>query len=204
MDIAKTKFDDNNKCMYYLEKSLNFLFILVIFELIPFNVSQAQVLISATDLKESQSAEGKTVKSLPANTTVKLIKREGFWVEIEAAGSKGWVKLSTINMGSQSPGLNPMDTGRAGKGNIVSTSAARGLSAKDLTLAKPDPAQFAELQKLSISAADADKFAKSGGLTTRQIALLAAGPKSADQAKPKAQPSGNKKPKKTDDDDDDD
>jgi hypothetical protein len=34
--------------------------------------------------------------------------------------------------------------------------------------------------------------------------LLAAGPKSADQAKPKAQPSGNKKPKKTDDDDDDD
>ena len=162
----------------------------------------AQTLTAATDLKESQSADSKTLKNLPANTPVKLVKREGFWVEVEAAGAKGWVKLSTVNMGAQSPGLNPMDTGRSGKGNIVSTSAARGLSAKDLTLAKPDPAQFTELQKLAVSGADADKFAKFGGLSTRQIALLAASPTSAAPAKPKPAPA--KKPKKSDDDDDDD
>jgi hypothetical protein len=162
----------------------------------------AQTLSAATDLKESQSADSKTLKNLPANTPVKLVKREGFWVEVEAAGAKGWVKLSTVNMGAQSPGLNPMDTGRSGKGNIVSTSAARGLSAKDLTLAKPDPTQFAELQKLAVSRADADKFAKSGGLNTRQIALLAASPKPAEASKPKSPPA--KKPKKSDDDDDDD
>ena len=175
----------------------------VILELVSFSVF-AQVLSIATDLKEGQSPESKSVKSLPANTIVKLIKREGFWVEVEAAGAKGWVKLSTVNLGAQSIGLNPMDTGRAGKGNIVSTSAARGLSAKDLTLSKPDPAEFSELQKLAISSSDADKFAKSGGLTTRQIALLAAGPKSADPAILKSQSSANKRPKKTVDDDDDD
>jgi len=189
--------------MLKVQKPLIFFFILVVFEIVSFSVS-AQVLSSATDLKESQSTESRSVKNLPPNTPVKLLKREGFWVEIEAAGAKGWVKLSSVNMGAQSPGLNPMDTGRTGKGNIVSTSAARGLSAKDLTLAKPDPGQFAELQKLAISGTDADKFARSGGLTTRQIALLAVGPKSADSAKSKPQSSVKKQPKKTDDDDDDD
>jgi hypothetical protein len=161
-----------------------------------------QTLVAATDLKEGQSPDSKTVKSLAANTPVKLLKREGFWVEVEAAGLKGWVKLSTVNMGTSSPGLNPMDTGRSGKGNIVSTSAARGLSAKDLTLAKPDPVQFAELQKLAVSSAEAEAFAKSGELHTRKIALITATPQSSDSAKPK--PATAKKPKKSDDDDDDD
>ena len=166
------------------------------------SVVMAQSLNTATDLKESQSADSKTLKSLPANTPIKPLKREGFWLEVEAAGVKGWVKLSTVNLGTQSPGLNPMDTGRSGKGNIVSTSAARGLSAKDLTLAKPDPAQFNELQKLAVSSAEADKFAKSGGLSTRQLALLSPSAKPAEPTKPK--PPSAKKPKKSDDDDDDD
>jgi hypothetical protein len=164
----------------------------------------AQVMSAATDVKEAQSADAKTVKNLPANTAVKLIKREGFWVEIEAAGTKGWVKLTAVNMGSQAPKLSPVDTGRSGKGNIVSTSAARGLSAKDLTLSKPDPGQFAELQKLAINSAEADKFAKAAGLKPRQIALITANSKPTDEAKTKAKPSANKKPKKSDDDDDDD
>ena len=163
-----------------------------------------QTLNSASDLKETQSLESKTVKNLASNTPIKILKREGFWVQVEVAGAKGWVKLSSVNMAGQTPGITPLDTGRTGKGNVVSTSAARGLSAKDLTLAKPDPAQFEELKRLSVDSNEADKFAKAGGLSTRQIALVSSLTKPSEPSKSKQTSStGNKLKKPADDDDED-
>ena len=164
----------------------------------------SQTLNSASELKENQSLESKTVKNLASNTSIKILKREGFWVQVEVDGAKGWVKLSSFNMAGQTPVITPLDTGRTGKGNVVSTSAARGLSAKDLTLAKPDSSQFEELKKLSVDSSEADKFAKSGGLSTRQIALVSSGTKLSEPNKPKPTSSTGKKLKKLDDDDDED
>jgi len=163
-----------------------------------------QTLNSASELKETQSLESKTVKNLASNTSIKILKREGFWVQVEVAGTKGWVKLSSVNMAGQTPSITPLDTGRTGKGNIVSTSAARGLSAKDLTLAKPDSSQFEELKKFAVDSSEADKFAKSGGLSTRQIPLISSGTKSSERNNPKPRSSTGNKLKKTDDDDDED
>jgi hypothetical protein len=164
----------------------------------------SQTLNSASELKETQSQDSKTVKNLSSNTSIKILKREGFWVQVEVAGTKGWVKLSSVNMAGQTPSITPLDTGRTGKGNVVSTSAARGLSAKDLTLAKPDSSQFEELKKLSVDSSEADKFAKSGGLSIRQIALVSSGTKSYERNKPKPTSSTGNKLKKPDDDDDED
>jgi hypothetical protein len=135
--------------------------------------AHAQMLSKAADLKAEPAAEAKTVKSLPANSVAKIFKRQGFWVEIESGGSKGWIKLSDLNMSaSGGASLNAMETGRTGKGNIVSTSAARGLSAKELVAAKPDPQQFEQLKALAVSASDAENFAQSSGLKSRTVTLL--------------------------------
>ncbi len=170
-------------------------------------MAHAQTLGKAADLKATPAPEAKTVKALAANAPAKLLKRQGFWVEIESGGATGWVKLSDLNMASGGSSLAAMDTGRTGKGNIVSTSAARGLSAKELTAAKPDVQQFEQLRALSVSAADAEAFAQSGGLKPRTVALLAAPPAaspSAGAAGPAAAGAARRKPAKSADDDEDD
>lgn len=62
----------------------------------------------------------------------KVVERQGFWVSVDVSGRTGWIKVSSLSFSSGGGGPIAIDTGRLGAGNIVSTSAARGLSAKDL------------------------------------------------------------------------
>lgn len=177
----------------------------------------AQTTVGAVGLRAEAQPDAKVVQKLADKAAVKVLKRQGFWVEVEAAGAKGWLKVSEISLGSGAPaagGLGGLDTGRTGKGNIVSTSAARGLTAKELVAAKPDPQQVAQLKGLAVTASAADAFAKAGGLTVRQVALLsgatadvastpASSPASAAPAKPSAVKRA-KTPTSDDGDDDDD
>lgn len=167
--------------------------------------AQAQSLNKAADLKASPAADAKTLKSLTSGTAVKLAKREGFWVEVDAGGAKGWLKLSDITMGAGATGgIGALDTGRTGKGNIVSTSAARGLSAKELVAAKPDVQEFESLKTLGVSSQDAEQFAQAGGLKTRTVAMLSAPAASSNNETGKAAASGGPKGKKSKADDDED
>ena len=166
--------------------------------------AMAQSLSKAADLKASPAPEAKTVKSVAANVSVKLLKRQGFWVEVSADGATGWIKLSDVNMSAASgPGLSAVDTGRTGKGNIVSTSAARGLSDKELTSAKPDAQQFEQLKALAVKAVDADNFAQAAGLKSRTVALLAPSAPGAAVAEGGSPRARSKAAKPTDDDEDD-
>ena len=150
-------------------------FILSVCISVVFSDSFAQVLSSVSALRVEPSADSKVVKQVPADTTVKVLKRQGFFLEVEAAGAKGWVKASEVSM-TKSPGggLSNLDTGRTGKGNIVSTSAARGLSAKDLIAAKPNYQQVDELKKLGTPSKASEDFAAQGGLQNRKLTLLSA------------------------------
>ena len=90
-------------------------------------LAHAQSLNKVADLKANPVADAKTIKTLTSGTSIKLSKREGFWVEVDAGGAKGWLKLSDITMGAGATGgIGALDTGRTGKGNIVSTSAEIG------------------------------------------------------------------------------
>jgi hypothetical protein len=170
----------------------------------------AQTCNKSTDLKSGPSNDSKIIKNIPAGTALKLSKREGFWVEVETGGAKGWLKLSDVAMGQGTAGgLGALHTGRAGKGNIVSTSAARGLSAKDMVAASPDLKEFESLKNLSVGLQDAERFSKEGGLVVRQIPLLGAGVASAQGKDKKISSNPSAKRKKAgansrDDDDDDD
>lgn len=177
----------------------------------------AQTTVGAVGLRAEAQPDAKVVQKLADKATVKVLKRQGFWVEVEASGAKGWLKVSEISLGSGATGatgLGGLDTGRTGKGNIVSTTAARGLTAKELVAAKPDPQQVTQLKGLAVSASAADAFAKAGGLTVRQVALLSGAstdsastpvPASSKAEKPSAsKASSAKRLKPADDDEGDD
>jgi hypothetical protein len=193
---------------FYLDNSMNQIRALAIILGIAFAGAfsvHAQNLNKATDLKATPSADAKTVKNLPSGTALKLAKREGFWVEVDAGGAKGWLKLSDITMGSGATGgIGALDTGRTGKGNIVSTSAARGLSAKELVAAKPDAQEFESLKSLTVSSQEAEQFAQAGGLKTRTLGMLPAPSPASSNDSAKSPSSGGSKGKKSKVDDDDD
>jgi hypothetical protein len=108
--------------------------------------------------------EGNKLVELKSGTAVKILKRQSFWVEVEAGGKKGWVKLGQIALTAGGDGAVALDTGRAGKGNIVATSAARGLSAKDLLDGKPDHKSLQKLEQFIVDPASIDAFRAEGAI----------------------------------------
>ena len=111
--------------------------------------ASAQTLKDETRLldKPSGSPQG---PALTAGTAVKVLERQGFWLRVEGSGKSGWLKASSLSFSSGSSGPTAIDTGRMGTGNIVATSAARGLSAKDLMSGSPRRDEVEKLTRLSI------------------------------------------------------
>ena len=162
----------------------------------------AQETTVPAELKAAADPASKSLGRLPAKSPLKILKREGFWIQVESSGGRGWIKASTATMGSTSSGLSGLSSGREGKGNIVSTSAARGLSSKELVAAKPDFNQVEELQRSSVDSRAAEAFASSGKLGKRSVALLAAPPKSSEPSPAAKQKKPSKASKEEDEDDD--
>jgi hypothetical protein len=160
--------------------------------------SSAQEVPSTTGLKVSPDESAKAAGTIQAKSPVKILQRQGFWVEVEAKGARGWLKASAITFGSPGPGLAGLASGREGKGNIVSTSAARGLSSKELVAAKPNLSQVDALDRLAVDSTASEAFATSGKLARRTVSMLAAPVKTSEK------PSGKPKKRATLEDEDDD
>jgi hypothetical protein len=107
--------------------------------------------------------DGAKVAALKAGTPASVLKRQGFWVQVQAASKTGWVRLNQLGFGGAS-GIVALDTGRAAAGNIVSTSVARGLTAKDLLNGKPDLGAVARMDAWVPNSASVDKFSADGGV----------------------------------------
>lgn len=138
---------------------------------------------------------------LKGGTLVKMLKRQGFWVEIDAGGKQGWLKVSTINFSSGTAGPTTIETGRLGTGNIVATSAARGLSAKDLLQGKPNYEEVTKLEKISFELASLQTFRAQGGVQpiSLNVVLTSAKPKSGGELGKSASPEVQKKKGEGDD-----
>jgi hypothetical protein len=140
----------------------------------------AQTVREEATLLDKPDGKPGSVK-LAAGSPVKTLKRQGFWVEVDAAGKTGWLKVSQINFAGATSGSTAIDTGRLGTGNIVATSAARGLSAKDLVSGQPDFNEANKLDALTATPASVQAFLVAGNVvaTTQKIQLTAPAPKPA-------------------------
>jgi hypothetical protein len=108
--------------------------------------------------------DGAKVATGKAGTSVKIKGRQGFWAEVEMGGKSGWIQLGKLSFTGGSAASVALDTGRAGTGNIISTSSARGLSARDLINGKPDVQSVTRLEGFIADAGDVGKFRMEGGI----------------------------------------
>lgn len=164
--------------------------------------AHGQVLREEAALSDKPEGAPGAVK-LKAGSPVKVLKRQGFWVEVDAGGKNGWIKAALINFTGSTGGPTAIDTGRLGTGNIVATSAARGLSAKDLINGKPNFDEVKKLDGLASNPAGVESFVLAGGAvpSKEKIQLTAAkpaAPASAAASSAGSAPSNNAK-KKDDD-----
>jgi hypothetical protein len=139
--------------------------------------------IKDTELKEKPFVDAKTIKRLPARTQVAIVDRSGGWVKVTSAGQQGWVRLLHVSSQPASAGGSSakeleaaakIATGRAGSGNIVSTTGIRGLNEEQLSKAQPNPAELKRLEGYAASKEQATAYARAQKLERRQIPYLAA------------------------------
>ncbi len=139
--------------------------------------SHAQTVKAELQLSDKPSGSTKG-PPIPAGIAVKVVERQGFWVRIEVRGQSGWVKASGLSFSSGAGGPTAIDTGRLGTGNIVSTSAARGLSAKDLLNGTPRIEEVAKMIQFTPDKASLIAFGSQGNLVAlaQTVSLNAAVP----------------------------
>ena len=142
----------------------------------------------ATELKDNASADAKILASLPENTAVKVMARQGGWTRVDASGKQGWLRVfhlrfpATVAASSSSSGGALAGLGSAlgfggrseTKANLA-TTGVRGLSPEDLKNAQPDPEALRKLHSYRTDRAAAERFARDAKLATVTIEPEGAG-----------------------------
>jgi hypothetical protein len=151
-------------------------------------LAEPAVTIRAVELRAQPMSDAKVVLSLPAQSAVDVVSRQGAWVQLKSARTSGWAKLFDIRatetgapVAAKKGGNGIADTlglAMGTRGSSV-TTGVRGLDADMLARATPNAQEFATLTKYARSKAQADAFAKSGRLASRDVAELAAPAKTA-------------------------
>ncbi|MFN0040002.1 MAG: hypothetical protein ACKVP2_10870 [Burkholderiales bacterium] len=131
------------------------------------------LVLKADSLLAEPFADAKKVGSLAKGVSVEILNKKGGWLQVKAAAAQGWVRMLSIRRGeagkasgaTELGGVAALSTGRAGTGQIVSTTGVRGLSEEDLKSAKFDAQALQKAESFGVSRAEAEAFAKAGNLT---------------------------------------
>jgi hypothetical protein len=137
---------------------------------------------SAVTLMAGPYSDAKQAGQFPSNTTVTILERRGGWLRITAKGKTGWARLHQVRAGEgaeakqSGSGItalkNVAQTGRSGSQGIVATTGIRGLSAEELTSAKPNPQAVESMEASRASETVARNFARSAGLKEKDVPFL--------------------------------
>jgi uncharacterized protein YgiM (DUF1202 family) len=136
--------------------------------------------LKADELKAEPFKDANTIGKLAKGDKVDIVARQSGWLQVRAGGKTGWVRMLSVrrgqtaqkDAGKEISGVAGLATGRAGTGQVVSSTGVRGLSDEDLKNAKFDESQIAQAESNAVSAADAKTFAGQGRLTPQKVAFL--------------------------------
>lgn len=135
------------------------------------------VALKADKLLAEPFADAKQAGTLAKGEAVTILKKTGGWYQVKGKGAQGWVRMLSVRRGEAAKGTAAKDvaalsTGRAGTGQIVSTTGVRGLSEAELKAAKYDEKELMKAESFVVSKADAGKFAQMGKLEARAFNYL--------------------------------
>ena len=131
---------------------------------VPPAVETAQV-IRETALKKQPFTDAELVSTLPQNTVVQIVLRQGAWMQVQAGEHTGWLRLLSLRTAAASTaqgdsGLSAaINVARSGaSGNTVATGV-RGLSKEQISNATPNTAELEKMVSFATDEAKARAFA---------------------------------------------
>ena len=137
------------------------------------------VALKADKLLAEPYADAKQVGTVAKGDAVTILKKNGGWYHVKASGVQGWIRMLSVRRGeaatsSAAKDVAELSTGRAGTGQIVSTTGVRGLSEEELKAARYDENELKKAETFGVSKNDAREFAQKGGLLARAFNYLPA------------------------------
>ncbi|MEP7061030.1 MAG: SH3 domain-containing protein [Betaproteobacteria bacterium] len=154
-------------------------------------LAEPAVTVRAVELRAQPASDAKSIKSLPAESAVDVVGRQGAWVQLRSARITGWAKLFDIRVGesgapvaAKKGGNGVADTlglAMGTRGSSV-TTGVRGLDADMLARASPNAQAYATLASYARNKEQANAFAKAGRLASREVAELGTSAKTASGA----------------------
>ena len=140
--------------------------------------AETGAVVRAGDLKATPFIDAATSAKLSANQPVTILQRKGGWVQVEAGGQTGWVRMLNVRLAAgSSPAPNQANVHAASllrtnsSGKTV-TTGIKGLGEEDLQNAVPNPAQLAKLVGLAVPASEASSNASASGLVEHPLDYL--------------------------------
>jgi hypothetical protein len=154
----------------------------------PAAAQEVGVALKDDTVRAEPYADAKATSTLKKGTKVQILKRSSGWYQVKAGTQQGWVRMLSVRRGEPGKadvakevgGVAALSTGRAGTGQVVSTTGVRGLSEEELKGAKFDEAQLKKAQSFAAAADDARRYAAQGKLAARRFDYLADPARTAD------------------------
>jgi len=144
-------------------------------------LAEPVVTVRQVELRQNPAADAKSLSTVPADTTVDLVKREGAWVQLKSGRVTGWAKLFDIRRPAAGGAQAAAGTGNslsqtlnlaAGNRGTSVTTGVRGLDADTLRKAVPNAQQFTTLETYASTREQARTFASAGKLEARSLEPL--------------------------------
>jgi hypothetical protein len=140
--------------------------------------AQSGTALKADTLRAEPFSDAKKLSTIAKGDSVEIVSKKGAWLQIKSKKNTGWVRLFSVRQGAsnsnQVKGVIDVANGRAGSGQVISTTGIRGLDAEDLKQAKFNEDEMKKLENNQLSAENGQQFASAGGLKAIQFSYLKA------------------------------
>lgn len=154
--------------------------------------STSGTMIRDDQLRAAASATAAVTAQVPKGASVEVLSRQGGWTQIRVGGRTGWVRMLSVrsaesaqrDVGGELAGVIGMGTRQADPGRVVAVAGVRGLSAQELKAARFNAQELDRLERYAVSRAEAEAFARAGGLTAQRLDYLPAPERNERQASP--------------------
>ena len=136
--------------------------------------------LKSDSLRKEPYADAKVAGSFQRGESIQILKKQGAWLQVKTKKSTGWVRLLSVKRGAattgnQAAGVLAAASGRAGTGQVVSTTGIRGLSEEELKAAKFNETEIKTLEGYTLTADQGRQFANAGKLKPIAFSNLKAG-----------------------------
>lgn len=143
------------------------LFLLLALAAAPAAAQESGFAVRESEVRKEPFSDAATVGTLPAKTQVKIVKREGGWLQIESPAATGWVRMLAIRTGATGADPASGDAGvkslfnlaRTGSSGTAVATGVRGLDKEQIQNARPNPAELEKLAGYAVAKPDAEQFA---------------------------------------------